>query len=278
MDFRGNGVGRVAVIGIAGVGKEYIRELHSLGLDDLAVVDFGEVMAREISADGRMHNSFPEHEFDVRLKPGTPQIPAETGVDGVAHRLQSSGVTHIIHATPPTRTGRTLFRGLRDRGWSHHVEKPYMSHYLDPDISVGYLFRYLEALPRTTVHMSSPYQLGGWRDTLPMPIVWDLIVHVLSMWPEEEVYHIAAHWQPLGRIKLFSQSFSATVEYSSVVEQYEILETVERDLDWNAAFSNQLSAFLSEEHVVTPAQAIFIEEAASRIERELSARRSTTTQ
>ncbi len=190
---------RVAVIGISGVGKEYVRELttdpsHHGKL--VALADFDSVLDKELLYDaGReatfLDNTFPGHNFTVEVPDDVETVPFEESVADTSAwigRLVLMGVTHAIVATPPITKARDFISALTAGGIEVLVEKP-----LDAEmpkrkdqtlVSVGYMFASTyrqDAYYEARIIVPRPED-NSWRwNTGRNPILWDVAVHLLSL-------------------------------------------------------------------------------------------------
>ncbi len=181
----------VAIIGIAGIGKEHARVLTELGAAPTVIVDFEAVLEREVqpTPSGGLHvvNTYPGFEFDLTLQGQPHLLPLEA-----ARSLHDYGITHAILATPPTRAGRALIPSLVEQGIQVLVEKP-LKYFLHeayygslPGVAVNYHYGWSPPREFSVVEMSCPFpDAMSWRWGIgPIPILWDIGVHALSVLPE----------------------------------------------------------------------------------------------
>lgn len=269
---------RVAVVGVSGVGKEYIRSLRLLDRqDDMLLVDLNnkvfsrEVQLEEVGGGAQelvMHNTFPGHDFSVVLPFHTPKYAVE-GIPPkvIAQTFKFLGVTHVIHATPPMSRGPLL-----DELWGDFfqlVEKPFWAA-TQPGtmISVGYLYA-KEDYANREIRISAPFQ-PGWRSGMGIvPLLWDLGGHALSMVREEYLESIHVHSEEEW-LRLSSPHIDIFLRYT---EPNRVPETVVdgRHMDWVGAFDLQLAQFLDDKNtspVCSVETATIIENHLNRLEGE----------
>lgn len=254
--------GAVAVVGISGVGKEYIRELIK-AKKRIVLVDFWPVLNGQITWDslglGKLSNTFPGHEFNVFLPQDTSFVTPD--VENLADALRASGVTHVIHATPPTEQGRSVLTQTHD-SFEHLVEKPYFSQQeLGPNVHVAYMYAYLG----TEFDVLRSVHQPGWRADMPNPLIWDLGSHVLSMHTPTSV---DAYWISEDAVLLSSFRWKALIQYDdSRIPVF--LRGGLSVVDWDWYFQKQLRAFLtgaSPTPLPSTGQAIQYEDEIRRIE------------
>ena len=262
----------VAVVGISGVGKEYIRELEDFEVPYI-LVDFKEVLDREvtqrISGGWAVENVYPGHSFEVNLTDwfrGTALADIEASA--LLQQFWAKGVTHVVHATPPI-TGRELFDLSMVRGdeAKHLVEKPFWSTWSRGDVSVGYLYRHLNIQAQQSVRVRAPLS-PGWRSMMGQnPLLWDLGGHALSVidanWWED--LHVLSenpeHIQLAGPVTVDLRYMPST----------SVMLADDDAVDWNEAFHRQMQAFLqNEEHEAYSVYAMALERELWRLEGEIN--------
>lgn len=262
---------KVAVVGINGVGKEYVREF--LGLNCfVTLIDFGEVLHRE-TASGKLVNRFPGHEFEVDTTGKNVERLRVEDIDvAILERFNL-----VVFCTPPTYEGRSLLReGLEQpyRNYHVHVEKPWLwgvhnpfipgNGYFDDDITVGYLYHRLVAAE--SAHIAAPQQ-SGWRDDFG--IVWDMLGHVVSTCPYEylpllEVNHASMFTITISAPGLWQGSATYLTEESKFVVDG-------NKVDWNEHFAVQAQALmtpLATNRLCSVDKAVEIENALTRLAHE----------
>lgn len=267
----------IAVVGIGGVGKEYIRALVEFGLGSrLVLVDTNEGLNEHIGDGGevlRLANTFPGYEFVVQIRKETPQLSVDQMSDGIiANALDDFGVSHVFHATPPH--ARSLFERTAEH-FTHHVEKPYMSKVALEDVSVGYQYhRYTFA--ENVVHAVAP-NLGGWREAHLgfVPLVWDLGGHAISLTGHEwwSKFHLEVDMDGTLSFKADGGP-RVMIAYSALAASATTVDY--KTLDWRKAFDSRLANFLGGRVEYTSApEAIELEGHLARLEGEILASRES---
>lgn len=246
----------VAIIGIAGVGKEHARVLTELGAAPTVIVDFEEVLKREVqpTPNGGLHvvNKYPGFEFDLTLHGKPHLLPLEA-----AHSLHSYGITHAILAAPPTRAGRALLPSLVDQGIKVLVEKPlkYFQHDARnqalPGVSVNYHYGWADSREFSVVEMTCPYpDAMSWRWSIgSLPILWDIGVHALSVLSEMPETPNVLHVSP-DRIVLEWESENRRLECSYLApgEGHGGMRLDGVEISWADTFRKSEIAFLEGRH------------------------------
>lgn len=172
------------VVGISGIGKEYVRALQAFRHRVLALVDFPEVFDKEVqqSYKGRcLTNTFPGHTFKVELDEKTELISARSWT-----QIAALHPSHVFICTPPHAHAEALAYLSMPSQPIVHVEKPLAFH-VPSDyesrgrLSVGYLGL---AMPMPAI-ISGSYNFGCYA---PKPEDWrkgqiwhDLLVHPMAM-------------------------------------------------------------------------------------------------
>jgi hypothetical protein len=166
---------RAAIIGIAGVGKEYARLIADSGGEIVALIDHEDVLEREC-ATGSLHNEWNGVSFDVPIG-GALRL---TQVSALTH---VSILTHVFVCTPPTvREFVPELLRLPNRPIVH-VEKPLAlmgGGLLEAEqLNVGYLYMCHGAQNARSVYMEEVApDAGSWR--WDHGVAWDLGIHALS--------------------------------------------------------------------------------------------------
>lgn len=271
--------GRVAIIGVSGVGKEYARVLTALGRP-FALCDFGGVLGRELEG-YRLRNTFVGHEFTVALPLLTPiitvpDVPSHENLEEFVGMLLEAGITHVVHATPSTEEGRTLFHYLHTVHYGdfrHLVEKPYMSSVADWDVHVGYLY-WGYKFTDLAVAIGAPAQ-GGWRWQMgDAPLLWDSLGHALSTFNDpndmDKLHVLACGPDRFAADDWALLSSPSQSVYVRFIDGKTMAFNENGPLDWDGAFENRVMTFLTDSPLGCRAPvAIAIENQIRRLEKEM---------
>ncbi len=265
---------RVAVVGIGGVGKEYIRQLQQWGIPML-LMDKREVLDREIvpmTDSVMLSNTFPGYEFDVHISTETPIMAVEDyDLDQTVEVWEQMSVSHVVHATPPHARSLFLHTHL-DYRFRHHVEKPYRCDVDNEDVSVGYQY-YNTERGAWRIDVQAP-DLGGWRHGMgDVPIVWDLGGHALSLIEVDQWARLKA--TAFGTNPQVVIAATDDVPHNGVgfklaySDDESFTKHNNHTLDWRQAFAESLYQFLADNPRMRAPMALALEQHLTRIEGEI---------
>ncbi len=255
---------KVAVIGIHGVGKEYVRELvtdpsHHGKL--VALVDFQEVLDREVMFGTATHgplltNEYPGHNFTVEVPEGVETVPNDDESHVWIRTLVRLGVTHAIVATPPLEKARDFIYALVAEGIQVLVEKPLDAEMPKREdqtlVSVGYMFALTyrhDAYYEARIIVPRPED-NSWRwNTGRNPILWDVAVHLLSLDMTEALKDVLLTDEMFLATTVSGVRYVAAYVSNQDEARYGVFLLSNRGrtpMDWEVNFKRQLTRFLSD--------------------------------
>ncbi len=251
------------VIGISGIGKEHVRVLLELGIERIGLVDFQEVLNKEISDKGTLRNTFPGHEFEITL----PDSCAFLTPEDVPDRIQKGSVVFVC--TPPTWAGRGFIPSLT----SHRIliEKPNRPRFFGH--SVGYLYETAPHPQQSVKLVVPPPPKDSWRLRIDhYPALWDAGGHALSTLAASQISRLRVVSLGQGTFLARTDDIEVDVSYGHNDHSDIVIDGVRNS--WNTYFRDQLERFVGGEEVGQ--HWIMIENTLERLQRSADIHRSST--